>query len=366
MEYQFIISGIIGQSYDWWTGQRGTTAKDVRNFLDAHKDQEVDIAVSSPGGLVDQGLDIYDAIQNHGKVNIHIIGMTASAATLLCMGAKHIDMVDGSLMLIHNASSEVLEWESANKEELDRLIAKYKKMRNDLNTIDKVIASLYAKRSGKSLEDCMAKMTKAEWLSPEDALSFGLIDSIRTDEAETKNIKNCRERYINLYNKEYGLPSFAAAADKEGPTTSLIQKTVDAIKSAFRNNTASKKNNKQMIKIFKNVMDLLNVDGFNPTDYDSITVTQEQMKTIDDRLGEQAAKIADLQKSFDEQKATLDQANADLKNAQDELAKANETIENLKKAPGAATQDSPADTRDAQEGNFLAEAEKQFKLIKDL
>ena len=365
MKYQFIISGVIGQSYDWWTGQRGTMAKDVRDFLSKHEDEEVDIAVSSPGGLVDQGLDIYDAIQNHGKVNIHIIGMTASAATLLCMGAKHIDMVDGSLMLIHNASGQVIEWESANKEELDRIIEKYQKMRKDLDTVDKVIASLYSKRSGKSLDECMAKMTKAEWLSPEDALSFGLIDEIRKDDVETKNIKNCRERFNNIYNKEYGLPSIPAATEKEGPTQSLFQKTVAAVKSVFLNKPADKEQ-KQMIKIFKNVMDLLKVEGFKPNDDDSVSVTQDQMRNIDERLGEQAAKIANLQKSFDEQKTLLDKAKADLATAQDNLAKANETIENMKKAPAEETKNKPEDTSEADTSNFLAECKKQYDLVKDL
>ena len=156
MEYKFIISGQIGVAFDWWTGQRGTTAKMVRDFLNEHQDEEVDIAVSSPGGYVDAGLEIYQMIKDHGKVNIHILGMTASAATFLTMGAKSVDMVDGSLMLIHNASTAVMEWQSANKEQLDELIAKYQKERDDLNTIDKVIASLYAKKNGKSVEDCMA------------------------------------------------------------------------------------------------------------------------------------------------------------------------------------------------------------------
>ena len=146
MEYKFIISGQIGVAFDWWTGQRGTTAKMVRDFLNEHQDEEVDIAVSSPGGYVDAGLEIYQMIKDHGKVNIHILGMTASAATFLTMGAKSVDMVDGSLMLIHNASTAVREWQSANKEQLDALIAKYQKERDDLNTIDKVIASLYAKK----------------------------------------------------------------------------------------------------------------------------------------------------------------------------------------------------------------------------
>ena len=83
MEYQFIISGEIGVAFDWWTGQRGTTANQVKNFLDAHKDEDVHIAVCSPGGYVDAGLQIYQHIKNHGRVHCHIIGMTASAATIL-------------------------------------------------------------------------------------------------------------------------------------------------------------------------------------------------------------------------------------------------------------------------------------------
>ena len=372
MKYQFVISGIIGQEYDWWTGQRGTTTRMVREFLEKHPDEEVDIAICSPGGRVDQGLEIYDAFVNHGKVNAHVIGMTASAATFLTMGAKHVDMVEGSLMLIHNASNTVFEWGSANKEELDRIIEKYQKMRKDLDTIDKVIGSIYAKKTGKSLEECMKKMTSAAWLSPQDCLDFGLIDEIRKDPEETQNVVNNRQSYLNL-NKEYGLPSFAAAAaspaspaTEEGPTSSLIQKTVEAVRSMFHNKSAQT-TDKQMIKIFKNVMDLLKVDGFNPANDDSVSVTQDQMKTIDDRLGEQAAKIADLQKSFNEQKANLDKANADLTKAQDELKKANETIENLKKAPGEESQEKPADTaKEGNEDNFIAECQKQYDLIKDI
>lgn len=249
MKYQFVISGIIGQEYDWWTGQRGTTTRMVREFLEMHPDEEVDIAICSPGGRVDQGLEIYDAFVNHGKVNAHVIGMTASAATFLTMGAKHVDMVEGSLMLIHNASNKVFEWRSANKEELDRIIEKYQKMRKDLDTIDKVIGSIYAKKTGKSLEECMNKMTSAAWLSPQDCLDFGLIDEIRKDPEETQNVVNNRKSYLNL-NKEYGLPSFPASATlsaKEGPTQTLLQKTVQVVKSVFHNKSAQT-TDKQMIK----------------------------------------------------------------------------------------------------------------------
>ena len=53
-----MICGTIGAGYDWWSGTYGTRSKDVKAYLDAHPDEEVDIAVSSPGGYVDEGLTI--------------------------------------------------------------------------------------------------------------------------------------------------------------------------------------------------------------------------------------------------------------------------------------------------------------------
>ena len=180
MKYGMMISGTIGQGYDWWSGTYGTRSKDVKSFLDAHADEEVNIAVSSPGGYVDEGLTIYQLIKDHGHVNIHIMGMTASIATVLCMGAQHVTMSDGSTMLIHNASTGVTVWESANKEKLDRLIEQWKKQRDDLDTIDKVIASVYAGKSGKTSEDVLAQMQKESWMTPQQALDFGLIDEVRS------------------------------------------------------------------------------------------------------------------------------------------------------------------------------------------
>lgn len=359
MEYQFVITGTIGMGYDWWTGQRGTTVKDVRDFLSAHKDEEVHVAVSSPGGYVDAGLEIYQLVRDHGKVHMHILGMTASAATFLTMGAMTVDMVDGSLMLIHNCSTAVMEWQSANKQELDRIIEKYKKERNDLDTIDKVIASLYAKKSGKTMEECMKKMDTAAWLSPQDALDFGLIDSIRDDESIKKNARN----FSNNIFKEYGLPP--VPTEGADPTKSLFRKSVDAIKSMFHNEPAV--NDKPMIKIFMSVMALLAVtDGFKPNDDGSISLTQDQMKTIDDRLGALEQEVKDEREAKDALQKKLDDANAKLKKAQDDLATANETIKNLKGAPGDNTDGKPSGSEEHEEYDFLEEARKSFNRIKDL
>ena len=363
MEYQFIISGEVGVAFDWWTGQRGTTANQVKNFLDAHKDEDVHIAVCSPGGYVDAGLQIYQHIKNHGRVHCHIIGMTASAATFLTMGAKEVDMVDGSLMLIHNASTEVWEWQMANKEQLDQLIAFFQKERKDLDTIDRVIASLYAKRNGKSVEDCMEKMTAAAWLSPQDALDFGLIDSIVDDDDVKKKSNRLRTTFSNSIFKDFGLPSLpadttedlSAVVDQEGnPAEGFLQKVTAGIKKRLPKLFTDESTN-PMKKIFTCLCALLAVQDFEVTD-GKVTLTEDQTGKIEEH-------VAQLEKDLNDANAAkkaAEDAQADLQAKLDKALKdvqeRDQQIANLKKAPGAEDQGSAGEKGNgAQDVNSAAE-----------
>ena len=316
MEYQFIISGEIGVAFDWWTGQRGTTANQVKNFLDAHKDEDVHIAVCSPGGYVDAGLQIYQHIKNHGRVHCHIIGMTASAATFLTMGAKEVDMVDGSLMLIHNVSTQVLEWQMANKEQLDQIIAAFQKERKDLDTIDRVIASLYAKKNGKSVDDCMTDVKKKS--------------------------NRLRTTFTNSIFKDFGLPSLpadttdglSAVVDQEGnPAEGFMQKATAWMQKRFPKLFAEESTN-PMKKVFTCLCALLAVQDFEVTD-GKITITEENAGKIEGQL-DQLGK--DLQAAKDAEKAAKD-AQADLQTKLDQALKdvqeRDKQIANLKKTPGA-------------------------------
>ena len=273
MKYGMMICGTIGAGYDWWSGTYGTRSKDVKAYLDAHPDEEVDIAVSSPGGYVDEGLTIYQLINDHGHVNVHIMGMTASIATVLCMGAKHVDMSVGSTMLIHNASTGVTVWESANKEKLDEIIKLWQKQRNDLDTIDKVIASVYAKRSGKSSDEMLKQMGKENWLSPEQALELGLVDEVRDldDEDKTRQT-NLSKRFTNAFCSNMGLPPLTGATADE-PSKTFLEKVAASLRDMFKNNTQIS----NMKKKFLNLQTLLNrKEDFEVTD-EKITLTDAEM-----------------------------------------------------------------------------------------
>lgn len=332
-----MICGTIGAGYDWWTGNYGTRSKDVKAYLDAHPDEEVDIAVSSPGGYVDEGLTIYQLIKDHGHVNVHILGMTASIATVLCMGAKHVDMSVGSTMLIHNASTGVAVWESANKAKLDELIKDWQKQRDDLDTIDKVIASVYAQKSGKTSDEILAQMDKGSWLSPQQALEMGLVDEVKDlDEEDKKRQTNLAKRFTNAYCSDLGLPPLKGVTNDE-PSKTFLEKAFASLKDMFKNNNTIS----NMKKKFLNLQTILDrKDDFEVTD-EKITLTDAEMQKIEDSLVQK-------QKDFEEKSTALDTAEQKVKDLEAQIAEKDKTIENktkeiedLKGAPGAETVDEP-------------------------
>ena len=339
MTYHFKIRGVVGS---WW----GTTADDIEFFLSRYKDKDVDVAICSPGGSVAEGLEIYQAFKDHGKVHVHIVGMTASIATIIAMGAKTVDMVRGSLILIHNSSTPVLEWRMANKEELDNIIAKYKKERKNLNTIDDLMASIYAEKSGQSMQDCLDKMKEAVWINADEAKAFGLVDSVRTDEEDSKMVAMA-DNYFNNIIKEFGLPALPerhggrnAVADSEGnPTESFLAKTWQGLKEHFRNNQAAKE---VMKKKFSKIAAVLGYEGLEEKDgYVSLSV--EDMEKLEKHASDMEGKVAETNGELEKAGGELSEVKAKVRELEDKVKDCEETIKNLKDAPGAQADTNPAE-----------------------
>ena len=295
MVYNLVISGTIGS---WWNG---CSADYVRYVLNKNSGKEVHVGFCSLGGFVKDGLEINQAFRDHGNVHAHAFGMNASISTIAMLGCKTIDIVKGSFFLIHNVSTLIYKYEQSNKEQIDAFVRKLQAQRDSLKNFDDVLASMYADKTGKSVDECLAQMKKGNWLTAQQALDFGLVDSIREDKEAEKAANEFTGQFTNSYNisqfKDAGIPPLpqslasedaaarvASVVDGSGnPTPSFIEKTCEGLKNLFRNQHASKTSNK-MIKIFACVMALLNAaDGFATNEDGNITLTQEQMKSIDFR-----------------------------------------------------------------------------------
>lgn len=375
MKYDFYITGTIGEEFDWWTGQRGTTADMVKEFLDRHKDQEVNIAVSSPGGYLNDGITIAEMIAAHGKCNMVIVGMTASSATVLCMKAKSVKIAKGSLMLIHNSSQYIYSGGLSNKQKIDAYIENLKKTRENLDTIDKAIADFYAFRNGKTIEENMQMMDKEKWMTAQEAVDFGIVDGILEDDDIQTKAKAIQNYYASFNGIEEHfflpeLPKFDKAPAKVPKgfmakfkefLAGFSAEDKEDLSQSENNNSNS---NKAMKKIVLNLIcAILAIQDITIGEKGDAAITEDQLNSLEKALKEKDDQIAALQTEKqtainDKQAAETAKADAETK-----LANLQKEFDDFKAEAGDVTPHKP--TSD-ESHNGPVSAKDMYNEVKNL
>ncbi len=339
-KYDLYLTGTVGWSI---------SADYVKYVLDKSKGKPVNVAVCSHGGYVDTGLEIYELFKNHGEVSVDFIGMSASAATFMAMGAKHVSMAKNALVLIHNSMSYVDEWGSRNKEQIDAIIERLKFTRDQLSTIDDVLAQIYSDRNGKSVDEVKAKMKKAAWIKASEAKDFGIVDDI----IDAVKVQDQMPAGIqHSYCTQMGLPQlpkgFSPETGGDCPATSTIQKAMDLLKGLLPKPVAEKNQQEMKIKIFATVMALLAcTEGFETDEKGNVLMSQEDMKKLDEELKAQ-------NEACKQAKDLIEKLKGEIKSKDDEIA-------NLKKGPG----ESEKGGEEVKEENSINGAAELFESIKD-
>ena len=153
----------------WWGFRDITAPMDIQAALDAAGGDEVTLLINSPGGDMTVGTEIRSMLRRYqGKTTALFQGYGASAATLAATGCQVIQSEPGALLCYHNPSA-VAEGD-------------YHDMRRSAealrNARDCVLEVYTAHSSAKSREELIALMEKNIWISPSQALDYGLIDEI--------------------------------------------------------------------------------------------------------------------------------------------------------------------------------------------
>ncbi|MAI35075.1 MAG: peptidase [Rhodopirellula sp.] len=176
-ETSITIYDQIGE--DWWTGE-GTTAKRIAGALRSIGDRDVDVYINSMGGDFFEGVAIYNLLRKHSaKVTVHVIGMAASAASVIAMAGDTVRIAETGFIMIHNAWTVVM----GNKNDLKAVI-------NDLEQFDGSMANLYAKRSGQDNAQIVTWMDEETVFNGQSAVDTGLADEFLAHEemAEDDNV----------------------------------------------------------------------------------------------------------------------------------------------------------------------------------
>lgn len=207
----------------------------VKSKLQPMKGKPCAVRINSYGGDVQTALDIRQQFIDHGQVTAYIIGMTASAATILAMGARKVVMSRYALMLVHPCSAAVTAWGYYNKEELAKAIEQLRKTQADLKTLDRVVASIYAAKVGEHNAGSMAAlMQEARWIGAEEALHLGLIDEIDPDEQQPDPAKEPMTDAQREHIVACGLPvpTFGMATESTEAESTEPESTVANIANA--------------------------------------------------------------------------------------------------------------------------------------
>ncbi len=158
------ILDVIGE--DYWG--EGVTTKRIAAALRAIGNNDVVVNINSPGGNMFEGLAIYNQLRAHsGKVTVNVLGIAASAASIIAMAGDEIQMGRGAFLMIHNCWGVCI----GNRHDLAKLS-------QDMEPFDKSMCDIYMARSGQTSEVVSQMMDNETYIGANDAIEKGFADSL--------------------------------------------------------------------------------------------------------------------------------------------------------------------------------------------
>ncbi len=157
--------------YDWFEIE-AVSPKDVTNQITNAKGEELEVEINSPGGDVYAGSEIYTALKSYnGNVIVKIVGIAASAASVIAMAGKKVMISPTAQFMIHKVwtgirgNHKVLEYEA-----------------EVLKGHDMGIANAYMLKTGMSQKDLLKLMDEETYFNAQQALKYKFVDEVMFDE----------------------------------------------------------------------------------------------------------------------------------------------------------------------------------------
>ncbi|MGL4270215.1 MAG: head maturation protease, ClpP-related [Plesiomonas sp.] len=158
------ILDVIGS--DYWG--EGITTKRVAGLLRSMNGADVDVYINSPGGDMFEGLAIYNLLREYnGRVTVKVIGIAASAASIIAMAADELQVGRAAFLMIHNC------WVMAigNRHDLSRVA-------QDMEPFDRAMQDIYSTRSGLDTKEVASMMDNETYIGGSDAVEKGFADAL--------------------------------------------------------------------------------------------------------------------------------------------------------------------------------------------
>lgn len=172
---------------DFWSGG-GVTAKKVAAQLRAIGDRPIEVQINTPGGDMFEGIAIFNVLREHSQpITVKIMGMAASAGSIIAMAGDRIEIGAASFVMIHNCwvvaignrhdMAETSEW---------------------LAPFDQAMTDLYAARTGQDATAVARWMDAETFMSGSQAIERGFADALLpADTMKTDDDAKASDRSVN-------------------------------------------------------------------------------------------------------------------------------------------------------------------------
>lgn len=190
------VDGVLSQ-FSWMDDE--ITPKKFKDDLYRYgKGGPVLMKINSPGGDVIAASKMRAIMTEYpGDITVRVEGMAASAAVIVAISGKKVEMSDAAYMMIHDPM--VVVWMAAlNIETLGRL-------QENLKSIKDGIIPAYAAKTGLSEGVISNMMTKETWMSAREAVESGFADEILTGGQKTGSAFD-NVAYVNVLSTYGNIP----------------------------------------------------------------------------------------------------------------------------------------------------------------
>lgn len=180
MKHKVNVKGVIVSNDDQWIydmfEMESTSPKNISEAIGTANGADLEVVINSGGGSVFDGSEIYTELKEYpGNVEIKVVGLAASAASVIAMAGNKVRISPTAQMMIHNAAMVA----RGDYRDMD-------KASTMLSGVNKAVSSAYRLKSGMEESELLELMNNETWLNPQDALDKGLVDEIMFEDNSVK------------------------------------------------------------------------------------------------------------------------------------------------------------------------------------
>lgn len=174
-----IVDNNTARFYQWF-GMDATSPTAIDEILNNGNTDPVEVIINSGGGDVFAGSEIYSMLRNYaGDVTVNIMGIAASAASVIAMAGNTVNMSPTAQMMIHKAWS----YQEGNADD-------HNHESQVLASIDSSLVNAYVDKTGIDRNNILQMMQNETWMTAQDAVDKGFADKIMFQDDKQLQIAN--------------------------------------------------------------------------------------------------------------------------------------------------------------------------------